>query len=174
VSSVPADPDGKQQQVVETLNIGDLGTSVLLDAQVRTDFSAEVAKARPGRPLPALWVRRRASPWTATPVGSAVPRAVIFLPRWCASVAAWASRCTSVRLITRNQMLSSNALIAADLGRMPDPRAACHPGAGSSGDRGLGRALPFPATQPGAFLWQPAATHRLPAAAQLTSLASDR
>jgi hypothetical protein len=43
VSSVPADPDGKQQPVVETLNIGDLGTSVLLDAQVRTDFRAQVA-----------------------------------------------------------------------------------------------------------------------------------
>ncbi len=47
VSTVPADPQGKQQHVVETLNILDSGTSVLLDAQVRQDFSAEVAKARP-------------------------------------------------------------------------------------------------------------------------------
>jgi hypothetical protein len=43
VSSVPADPGGKQQHVVETLNIIDGGPSVLLDAQVRSDFTAETA-----------------------------------------------------------------------------------------------------------------------------------
>jgi hypothetical protein len=43
VSTVPADPDGKQQHVVETLNIIDMGTSVLLDAHVRPDFTAETA-----------------------------------------------------------------------------------------------------------------------------------
>jgi len=43
VSSVPADPHGKRQHVVETLNIIDMGTSVLLDAQVRADFTAETA-----------------------------------------------------------------------------------------------------------------------------------
>ncbi len=43
VSTVGADPQGKQEHVVETLNIVDSGTSVLLDAQVRDDFSAEVA-----------------------------------------------------------------------------------------------------------------------------------
>jgi transposase InsO family protein len=43
VASVPADPAGKRQHVVETLNIIDCGTSVLLDAHVRTDFTAETA-----------------------------------------------------------------------------------------------------------------------------------
>ena len=43
VSSVPADPDGKRQHVVETLNVIDTGTSVLLDAHVRSDFTAETA-----------------------------------------------------------------------------------------------------------------------------------
>src|SRR5712691_3577705 len=43
VSSVPADPDGKRQHVVETLIIIDTGTSVLLDAHVRADFTAETA-----------------------------------------------------------------------------------------------------------------------------------
>ena len=33
VSSVPTDPDGKRHHVVETLNVIDTGTSVLLDAQ---------------------------------------------------------------------------------------------------------------------------------------------
>jgi hypothetical protein len=41
VSTVPGDPDGKRQHVVEVLNTVDVGTSVLVNAQVRTDFPAE-------------------------------------------------------------------------------------------------------------------------------------
>jgi hypothetical protein len=41
VSSVPADPDGKQQHVVERLNIVDKGTSILLTATPRDDYNAE-------------------------------------------------------------------------------------------------------------------------------------
>jgi hypothetical protein len=43
VSSIPADPQGKQQHVVETLNLLDMATSVLLDAHVRSDFTAQTA-----------------------------------------------------------------------------------------------------------------------------------
>jgi hypothetical protein len=43
VSSVPADPDGKQQHVVETFNVVDVGTSILLEAVVRDDFTSETA-----------------------------------------------------------------------------------------------------------------------------------
>ena len=43
VSSVPADPDGKRQHVVEVLDTVDAGTSILLGAQVRPDFTAETA-----------------------------------------------------------------------------------------------------------------------------------
>jgi hypothetical protein len=39
VSSVPAGPDGKRQHVVEALNCVDCGTSLLVDAQVRADFT---------------------------------------------------------------------------------------------------------------------------------------
>jgi hypothetical protein len=42
-STVPADPDGKQQHVVEVLNFVDAGTSSLLSAQVNADFHAETA-----------------------------------------------------------------------------------------------------------------------------------
>lgn len=42
-SSVPADPDGKQQHVVEVLNFVDAGTSSLLSAQVNADYHAETA-----------------------------------------------------------------------------------------------------------------------------------
>jgi len=42
-STVPADPEGKQQHVVETLNILDKGTSLLIASYVRSDFTAETA-----------------------------------------------------------------------------------------------------------------------------------
>ena len=41
VSTVPPEPDGKQQHVVEVLTTVDVGTSILVNAQVREDFTAE-------------------------------------------------------------------------------------------------------------------------------------
>jgi transposase InsO family protein len=41
VSSVPADPVGKQQHVIEVFTFVDAGTSILLDAQVQPDFHAQ-------------------------------------------------------------------------------------------------------------------------------------
>ena len=43
VFTVPADPDGKRQHVVEVLDTVDAGTSILLGAQVRPDFTPETA-----------------------------------------------------------------------------------------------------------------------------------
>ncbi len=43
VSSVPADPAGKQQHVVEVFNFVDAGTSILLEAQVQADFHGQTA-----------------------------------------------------------------------------------------------------------------------------------
>jgi integrase-like protein len=42
-TTVPADPDGKRQHVVEVLNFVDAGTSILLSAQAHADFHAETA-----------------------------------------------------------------------------------------------------------------------------------
>jgi hypothetical protein len=42
-SSVPADPFGKQQHVVEILNVVDVGTSMVLDSHVHTNFHAQTA-----------------------------------------------------------------------------------------------------------------------------------
>lgn len=42
-STVPAEAEGKQHHVVETLNIIDMGTSVLIKSYVRADFTAETA-----------------------------------------------------------------------------------------------------------------------------------
>lgn len=41
VTTVPADPEGKRQHVVEVLNTVDVGTSQLVHAQPREDFTAE-------------------------------------------------------------------------------------------------------------------------------------
>jgi hypothetical protein len=43
VATVPAEPDGKRQHVVEALNCVDSGTSILIEAQVRADFTEETA-----------------------------------------------------------------------------------------------------------------------------------
>jgi transposase InsO family protein len=43
VTTIPPDPQGKQQHVVETCNFVDAGTSILLEARVRDDFRAETA-----------------------------------------------------------------------------------------------------------------------------------
>jgi hypothetical protein len=42
-STVPPDPDGKQQHVVEVLNTVDASTSSLLNAQARSDFTMSTA-----------------------------------------------------------------------------------------------------------------------------------
>ncbi len=42
-STVPADPDGKQQHVVEILNVVDMGTSIVLDSEVHANFHAQTA-----------------------------------------------------------------------------------------------------------------------------------
>ncbi len=42
-STVPADPEGKQQHVVEILNVVDMGTSIVVAAQARADFHAQTA-----------------------------------------------------------------------------------------------------------------------------------
>ena len=43
ISCVLPDPGGKKQHVIETFNFVDAGTSILLDAQVQSDFHAQTA-----------------------------------------------------------------------------------------------------------------------------------
>ena len=97
VASVPADPDGKRQHVVETLDVVDMGTSLLLEAQVRPDFTAETALQAVahtlqtyGRPEALTLDRDVRLSW-------AVPKAAISLPPCCASARAWVSpsRCVT-------------------------------------------------------------------------------
>jgi hypothetical protein len=89
VGAEASDVLGKRQHVVETLNILDMGTSVLLDAHVRADFTAETALearartlAKYGRPksirLP------RDTRWVGSPAGSAFPAALVRFGAWVA------------------------------------------------------------------------------------------
>ena len=82
VSSVPADPDGKRQHVVETLNIIDTGTSMQLDAHVRSDFTAETALEALARTLvkyglPNQITLDRDPRWVGSPAGSDFPAALL-------------------------------------------------------------------------------------------------
>jgi transposase InsO family protein len=82
VSSVPADPDGKKQHVVETLNIIDMATSILLDAHVRPDFTAETALLALTATLerygmPQCITLDRDPRWVGSPTGSDFPAALI-------------------------------------------------------------------------------------------------
>ncbi len=82
VSSVPADPEGKHQHVVETLNILDTGTSVLLDAHVRSDFTAETALEALASTLakygcPTRITVDRDPRWVGSPTGSDFPATLV-------------------------------------------------------------------------------------------------
>lgn len=82
VSSVPADPEGKKQHVVETLNIIDIGTSILLDAHVAPDFTAETALVALTTTLqtygmPKAITLDRDPRWVGSPAGSDFPAALM-------------------------------------------------------------------------------------------------
>lgn len=82
VSSVAAQPDGKRQHVVETLNIIDTGTSLLLDGHVRPDFTAETALASVAQTLakygcPQQITLDRDTRWVGSPLGSDFPSALL-------------------------------------------------------------------------------------------------
>lgn len=81
VSRVPADPQGNHQPVVEPLTSLDTGTSVLLDAQVRADCTAETALEALARPLakygcPTSLTLDRDPRWVGRPAGSDFPAAL--------------------------------------------------------------------------------------------------
>ncbi len=101
-STVPADPHGKKQHVVETLNLIDKGTSVLVAHHVRSDFTAETALAAVAQTfvehgLASSMTLDRDTRWVGSP-----PSAVTFPPLSCAFVTAWESPCSSAIHITHN------------------------------------------------------------------------
>ena len=87
-STVPADPQGKQQPVVETLNVIDVGTSVLLVAHIAPDFTAETALQALAQTFQqqglSHTIRLDRDPrWVGAPQGSDFPSAVL---RFCRSL----------------------------------------------------------------------------------------
>jgi transposase InsO family protein len=84
-STVPPDPDGKQQHVVEVLDTVDAGTSILLNAQVRADFTMAtaieaVAATVQDQGLPQAITIDRDTRFVGTPTQRACP--VPFLRFW--------------------------------------------------------------------------------------------
>ena len=84
-STVPAEVDGKRQHVVEVLNTVDMGTSVLVEAQVRADFNAEttlqeVASLLRTHGRPKLLTFDRDVRFVSSPQGSDFPSALV---RFC-------------------------------------------------------------------------------------------
>jgi transposase InsO family protein len=80
-STVPADPEGKRQHVVEVLNFVDAGTSILLSAQPHADFHAETALEAVVRflrtyGLPAMLTFDRDSRWVGSASGRDFPSAL--------------------------------------------------------------------------------------------------
>jgi Integrase core domain len=87
-STVPAEPEGKQQHVVETLNIIDTATSVLIASHVRCDFTAEtalqaLAQTFAEHGLPHSMTLDRDTRWVGARPRSAFPAAFI---RFCHSL----------------------------------------------------------------------------------------
>ena len=81
-TSVPADPDGKRQHVVEVLNIVDVGTSILVDAQARADYTAEtaletIAEILERNGIPERITLDRDPRWVGSQQGSDFPAALL-------------------------------------------------------------------------------------------------
>ncbi len=89
-SSVPADPEGKHQHVVEIANFIDAGTSIWLQRQVRNDFDAEalfevVAQFFCQHGLPSMLTFDNDPRFVGSPSGRDFPSALVrFL--WCVGV----------------------------------------------------------------------------------------
>jgi transposase InsO family protein len=84
-STVPAAVEGKRQHVVEVLNTVDMGTSVLVEAQVRADFNAETTLAEVASLVrthgcPKLLTFDRDVRFVSSPHGSDFPSALV---RFC-------------------------------------------------------------------------------------------
>jgi transposase InsO family protein len=80
----PGDPFGKQHHVVETLDVLDVGTSVLLGAQVHSAFTAQTAleavvHTLRAYGLPASITLDRDTRWVGSPQGSDFPSALLRL-----------------------------------------------------------------------------------------------
>jgi len=156
-TTVPADPDGKRQHVVEVLNFVDAGTSILLSAQAHADFHAETALEAVvhflrQHGLPAMLTFDRDPRWVGSSSGRDFPSALCrFL--LCLGI---------VPNVIPPQQPQKNPYVERyhrSYNQEWGPRAsAWNIRAGARGHSAVPGALQRRATSPGALLWQPAAT----------------
>jgi len=167
VSSVPADQEGKRQHVVETLNIIDTGTSLLLDAQVRSDFTAETALQALASTLakygcPTSITLDRDSRWVGSPAGSDFPAALL---RFGACLGIQIVVCDPQSPQQNGFVERYNRTYQEECLALDRPADA---GARPSRHSGFRAALQCGATASRTRLWQPPATHRLSPSGRLT------
>jgi len=156
--------------VVETLNIVDTGTSVLLDAHVRADFTAETALEAVALTLakygcPKLITLDRDGRWVGSPAGSDFPAALI---RFCACLDVQVQVCAPHHpeqnaFVERYNRTYQEECLA--------PSSAWRLTASPGRHRGLCRALECGATPSRSRLWQSSTTQRLSHPASLTPTA---
>jgi hypothetical protein len=135
-SSVPAQLDGKRQHVVEVLNAVDMGTSVLVQAQVRADFTAEttlqeIANLLRTHGRPELLTFDRDVRFVSSPQGSDFPSALV---RFCHCLG------VAVRICDAHHPQQNGFVERYHRSyprRMPGARASGDLGAGARGHRAV-------------------------------------
>ena len=108
VTTVRAEPGGKKQHVVETLNVLDTGTSILLDNPAHSEFNAETAIRSMATILQQMGCPRQLT-FDRDPVSWPAPAGVIFPLLLFVFWPVWASKPISVRLNVLTAMAMLNA-----------------------------------------------------------------
>ncbi len=159
--SVPADPEGKRQHVMEIANFVDAGTSIWLHREVGGEFDAEalldvVAQFLREHGLPQMLTFDNDPRFVGSASGRDFPSALVrFL--WCVGVR------PHVIPPHRPDLHAFVERFHRSLGQEWRPRAsAAYSRAGAGGHRGGSLPLQRRAAQPGPFLWQPTPAGGLP------------
>jgi transposase InsO family protein len=172
-SSVPADPEGKRQHVVEIANFVDAGTSIWLHRQVGAEFDAEallevVAQFLREHGLPAMLTFDNDPRFVGSSSGRDFPSALVrFL--WCVGVTPniiLPHRPDLNAYVERFHRSSASGMLAG--------ASAAHSRASSGGHRGVSLPLQRRASQPGTHLGQPTASCSLRAVPDPACCATDR
>ena len=152
-STVPADLHGKRQHVVETLNIIDKGTSILVDHHVRSDFTAEtaleaLAQTFASHGFPASITLDRDTRWVGAPQGSDFPAALV---RFC--------HCLGVVVLICDPHHPQPAWVCGKISShaqsgVPLTVSSQNVGGSSPGDRSVCHPLQLAATASRDSLWQ--------------------
>jgi len=160
-SSVPADPEGKRQHVVEIANFVDAGTSIWLHREVRGDFDAEalfevVAQFLRDHGLPRMLTFDNDPRFVGSPSGRDFPSALV---RFLLCLGVQPNVIPPHRPDLNAYVERFHRSLGQECLQVHLPRTR-KPGPGGHGV--VSGSLQWRASQPGTFLWQPTAACGLP------------